>query len=196
MTFDRLKAALAARPIGPDPTSVVAPGHAPAGGFRHSSVLVPLHEKDGEPHVLLTLRPSTMRRHAGQIAFPGGAVDPGEESLEAALREAHEEVGLDRRRATPLGRLTEVIVLTTPFRLTPWVASVPYPYPYAAAPGEVEEILHVPFAALLDEAAYGVSRVEAYGMFLDTHTYRAGAHLIWGATARILHELLSVWRTL
>lgn len=196
MTFDRLKEALAARPLGPDPTSVVAPARVPAGGFRHSSVLVPLHEKDGEPHVLLTLRPSTMRRHAGQIAFPGGAVDPGEESLEAALREAHEEVGLDRRRVALLGRLTEVIVLTTPFRLTPWVASVPYPYPYAAAPGEVEEILHVPFAALLDEAAYGVSRVEAYGMFLDTHTYRAGAHLIWGATARILHELISVWRTL
>ena len=157
---------------------------------------MPLYEKEGQPHVLLTLRPSTMRRHAGQIAFPGGALDPGEGSLEGALREAQEEVGLDRDRATVLGRLTEVIVLTTPFRLTPWVATVPYPYPYTAAPGEVEEILHVPLAALLDEAAYGVTRIEAYGMFLDTHTYRAGAHLIWGATARVLHELLNVWRTL
>ncbi len=196
MTFDRLKAALAARPLGPDPTAAVPPAHVPAGGFRHSSVLVPLYEKEGQPHVLLTLRPSTMRRHAGQIAFPGGALDPGEGSLEGALREAQEEVGLDRDRATVLGRLTEVIVLTTPFRLTPWVATVPYPYPYTAAPGEVEEILHVPLAALLDEAAYGVTRIEAYGMFLDTHTYRAGAHLIWGATARVLHELLNVWRTL
>ena len=115
--------------------------------------------------------------------------------MQAALREAHEEVGLDRRAATVLGRLSEVIVLTSPFRLTPWVASVPYPYPYAAQPGEVEEILHVPFAALLDEAAYGVSRVEAYGMTIDTYIYRAGPHVIWGATARILNELLSVWRT-
>ncbi|MGB8933236.1 MAG: CoA pyrophosphatase [Anaeromyxobacteraceae bacterium] len=196
MIFDGLKAALAARPTGPDPTTAILPEHLPAGGFRHSSVLVPLYERDGQPHVLLTLRPSTMRRHAGQIAFPGGAVDPGEESLQAALREAHEEIGLDRRRVSLLGRLSEIVVLTTPFRLTPWVASVPYPYPYVADPVEVEEILHVPFAALLDEAAYGVSRVEAYGRLLDTHTYRAGAHVIWGATARILHELLGVWRTL
>jgi 8-oxo-dGTP pyrophosphatase MutT (NUDIX family) len=196
MSFDRLKAALAARPPGPDPTAGIRPEHLPPGGFRSASVLVPVHERDGAPHVLLTRRPATMRRHAGQIAFPGGALDRGEESLAAALREAHEEVGLDRRQATVLGRLSEVIVLTTPFRLTPWVASVPYPYPYAAEPGEVEEILHVPFAALLDEAAYGVRRVEAYGMSLDTHTYRVGAHEIWGVTARVLHELLSIWRTL
>jgi 8-oxo-dGTP pyrophosphatase MutT (NUDIX family) len=195
MTFDRLKAALAARPDGRDPTAIVPPEHRPPDGFRQASVLVPLYQKDREPHVLLTLRPATMRRHAGQIAFPGGALDHGEESLQAALREAQEEVGLDRQAATVLGRLSEVIVLTSPFRLTPWVASVPYPYPYAAQSGEVEEILHVPFAALLDEAAYGVSRVEAYGMTIDTHTYRAGPHVIWGATARILHELLSIWRT-
>lgn len=196
MSFDRLQAALAARPPGPDPTARILPAHVPPGGFRQASVLVPLHEKGGEPHVLVTLRPATMRRHAGQISLPGGALDHGEESLEAALREAHEEVGLDRRQVTVLGRLSDVVVLTSPFRLTPWVGSVPYPYPYAAAPGEVEEILHVPLASLLDPANYGVRRVEAYGMSLDTHTYHAGAHVIWGATARILHELLGVWRSL
>ena len=89
-----------------------------------------------------------------------------------------------------------MVVLTSPFRLTPWVGAVPYPYPYAAAPGEVEEIVHVPMAALLDERVYGVRRVEAYGMTLDTHTYTVGRHVIWGATARILHELLHVWRNL
>jgi 8-oxo-dGTP pyrophosphatase MutT (NUDIX family) len=196
MSFDRLQAALGARPLGPDPTAGVAAEHLPPGGFRYASVLVPLYEVEGAPHVLLTLRPTTMKHHPGQISFPGGRLDAGEASLQAALREAHEEVGLDPRRVAVLGRLSEVMVLTTPFRLTPWVASVPYPYPYAAAPDEVEEILHVPFAALLDEAAYDVSRVEAYGMLLDTHTYRVGPHRIWGATARILRELLSVWRTL
>jgi 8-oxo-dGTP pyrophosphatase MutT (NUDIX family) len=196
MIFDRLKGALAARQLGPDPTRGVQPEHLPVGGFRHASVLVPLYEKDGAPHVLLTLRPATMRRHAGQISLPGGALDDGEESLQAALREAHEEVGLDRRQAAILGRLSEVMVLTSPFRLTPWVASVPYPYPYATAPGEVEELLHVPLEALLDERNYSVRRVEAYGMTLDTHSYQAGPHLVWGATARILHELLSIWRTL
>lgn len=196
MSFDRLQAALAAHPAGPDPAAGILPEYLPVGGFRRASVLVPLHEKDGVPHVLLTLRPATMRRHAGQISLPGGALDHGEESLQAALREAHEEVGLDRRQARVLGRLSDVVVLTSPFRLTPWVASVPYPYPYAAAPGEVEEILHVPIASLLDEASHGVRRVEAYGMTFDTHTYRAGAHVIWGATARILHELLGIWRSL
>jgi 8-oxo-dGTP pyrophosphatase MutT (NUDIX family) len=196
MSFERLQRALQGRPLGPDPTAAIAPEHVPEGGFRQSSVLVPLYERDAAPWVLLTLRPATMRRHAGQIAFPGGALDPGEERLDAALREAQEEIGLDRSRVTVLGRLSEVVVLTTPFRLTPWVASVPYPYPYAAAAGEVEEILQVPLAALLDDAAYGVRRVEAYGMSLDTHTYRVGRHEIWGVTARVLHELLHVWRTL
>jgi 8-oxo-dGTP pyrophosphatase MutT (NUDIX family) len=196
MILERLQAALAARPPGADPTAGILPEYVPVGGFRHASVLVPLHEKDGAPHVIVTVRPTTMRRHAGQISLPGGALDHGEESLQAALRESHEEIGLDRRQVKVLGRLSEVVVLTSPFRLTPWVASVPYPYPYAAAPGEVEEIVHVPIAGLLDEAAYGVRRVEAYGMTLDTHTYRVGPHVIWGATARILHELLQVWRTL
>jgi 8-oxo-dGTP pyrophosphatase MutT (NUDIX family) len=196
MILERLQAALAARPPGADPTAGILPEYVPVGGFRHASVLVPLHEKDGGPHVIVTVRPTTMRRHAGQISLPGGALDHGEESLQAALRESHEEIGLDRRQVKVLGRLSEVVVLTSPFRLTPWVASVPYPYPYAAAPGEVEEIVHVPIAGLLDEAAYGVRRVEAYGMTLDTHTYRVGPHVIWGATARILHELLQVWRTL
>jgi 8-oxo-dGTP pyrophosphatase MutT (NUDIX family) len=196
MRLGALRSALGARALGPDPTARIGAGHQPAGGFRRAAVLVPLHEKGGEPHVLLTVRPAAMRRHAGQIAFPGGAVDEGEESLAAALREAREEVGLAERDAELLGRLSEVVVLTSPFRLTPWVASVPYPYPYAAAPGEVEEILHVPLSALLDEAAYGKRRVTAYGMDLDTHSYRVGPHDVWGATARILHELLGVWRTL
>jgi 8-oxo-dGTP pyrophosphatase MutT (NUDIX family) len=196
MSFERLQRALRDRAPGPDPAAAISPEQLPAGGFRRSSVLVPLYEREGEPHVLLTLRPATMRRHAGQIAFPGGALDPGEESVAAALREAQEEIGLARDAVTVLGRLSEVVVLTTPFRLTPWVASVPYPYPYAAAAGEVEEILHVPIAALLERAAYGVRRVEAYGMTLDTHTYRVGRHEIWGATARVLHELLAIWRTL
>jgi len=195
MSFDWLQPALAAHSTDADPTAAIPPEYLPVGGFRYASVLVPLHEKDGEPHVIVTQRPSTMRRHAGQISLPGGALDHGEESVQGALREAHEEIGLDRRQVKVLGRLSEVVVLTSPFRLTPWVASVPYPYPYAAAPGEVEEIVHVPIAALLDGTAYGVRRVEAYGMTLDTHTYTVGRYVIWGATARILHELLKVWRT-
>ena len=95
-----------------------------------------------------------------------------------------------------LGRLSETLVLTSAFRLTPWVASVPYPYPYVAAPREVEEILHVPFAALLAPAAHRIEPRRGLRGLLDTHNYtrRRGHDL--GRDRRILRELLAVWRTL
>ncbi len=135
-----------------------------------------------------------MRRHAGQVSFPGGRVDPGEDSLAAALREAHEEVGLEPARAAVIGRLSETLVLQSAFRLTPWVASVPYPYPYAAAPGEVDEILHVPLAALDGPGVHRAVPRKASGMNLDVHFFEIDGETLWGATARIVWELLGVWR--
>jgi 8-oxo-dGTP pyrophosphatase MutT (NUDIX family) len=195
VTFDRLRRALAARVAGVAPVDRIAPEHLPRGGFAPAAALVPLHEKDGEVHLLLTRRPKHMRRHAGQLSVPGGRIDPGEEPLAAALREAEEEIGLRPAHADVLGRLSETLVLQTAFRLTPWVASVPYPYPYAAEPGEVEEILHVPLAALERPGVHRVEPREAYGMSLDVHYFAVGEDVLWGATARIVWELLGVWRT-
>jgi 8-oxo-dGTP pyrophosphatase MutT (NUDIX family) len=195
MTFERLRSALAARTPGVAPVERIAPEHLPQGGFARAAALVPLHEKEGEAHLLLTRRPRHMRRHAGQISVPGGRIEPGEEPLEAALREAEEEIGLPRDRAEILGPLSETLVLQTAFRLTPWVASVPYPYPYVAAPGEVDEILHVPLSALLAPGAHRVEPREVYGMSLDVHYFAMGEDVLWGATARIVWELLGVWRT-
>jgi hypothetical protein len=79
--------------------------------------------------------------------------------------------------------------------LTPWVASVPYPYPYAPSPGEVEEILHVPLSALTRPGAHRVEQRVVYGLDLDVHFFTVGADVIWGATARVLAELLTLWRT-
>lgn len=196
MNLARLAAALQAREPDAAPVDRIPPEHLPPGGFARAAVLVPLHEREGEPHVLLTRRPIAMRHHAGQVSFPGGRIEPGEESLAAALREAHEEVGLEPARADVLGRLSETLVLMSAFRLTPWVASVPYPYPYAAAPGEVDEILHVPLAALTRPGAHRVESREAYGMRLDVHFFSVGDDVIWGATARVLAELVAIWRTL
>ncbi len=195
MIAERLRPALAAHTPRDAPVERIAPGHLPRGGFSPAAALVPLHEKDGEPHLLLTRRPRHMRRHAGQISVPGGRIEPGEEPLEAALRETEEEIGLPRAQAQVLGRLSETLVLQTAFRLTPWVASVPYPYAYVAAPGEVEEILHVPLAQLLSPGVHRVEPREAYGMSLDVHYFTIGEDLLWGATARIVWELLGVWRT-
>lgn len=194
MTFERLRRALSARVPGVAPVELIAPADLPPGGFARASVLVPLHEKDGEPHLLLTRRPKHLSRHPGQLSAPGGRVHPGEDPLEAALREAEEEIGLRRADVDLLGPLSETLVLQSAFRLTPWVASVPYPYAYAADPGEVDEILHVPLSALERPGIHRVERREAYGMSLDVHFFTIGADVLWGATARIVWELLGVWR--
>ena len=196
MSFERLRAALRARMPGVAAIDRIAPEHLPPEGFARAANLVPLHEKDGEPHLLLTRRARHMRRHAAQLSVPGGAIDPGEDALAAALREAHEEIGLEPDRTDVLGRLSETLVLQSAFRLTPWVASVPYPYPYVAEPREVEEILHVPLSALLQPGIHRVERREAYGMNLDVHFFTLSGDLLWGATARIVWELLGIWRTL
>lgn len=196
MSLAPLARALAARTPAPAPLDRIPPEHLPPGGFGAAAVLVPLHEKDGVPHVLVTLRRHDLKRHAGQISFPGGRLEPGEATLAAALREAEEEIGLDPARAEVLGRLSETVVLQSAFRLTPWVASVPYPFPYAAAPREVEAIWHVPIPALLAPGVHRTERRVAYGMDVDVHYYEVEGRTIWGATARILSELLAVWRTL
>jgi 8-oxo-dGTP pyrophosphatase MutT (NUDIX family) len=196
MAFEALARALAAHPLAPSAAEAIAPEHLPPGGFGEAAVLVPLLEAGGVAQVLLTQRREDLKHHAGQISFPGGRLEPGEATLAAALREAHEEIGLPPGMATPLGRLSETVVLQSAFRLTPWVASVPYPYPYAAAPGEVEAILNVPLPALLAPGVHRTERRVAYGLTVDVHYYDVEGRTIWGATARVLHELLGIWRML
>ena len=154
---------------------------------------MPLFEHEGEVHVLLTLRRSDLRHHGGQVSFPGGRLEPGEEPRAAALREAEEEVGLDPKRVELLGELDETLVLATGFRLTPWVGVVPYPYPYVAHPGEVESLLYISLSSLLRPGVHHNERREAYGMVHDVHFYELKLVTVWGATARVLHQLLALW---
>lgn len=196
MTLDGLREALRGRvPRRLDPGSISKEYLRSEGALRPAAVLVPLFEKDGAAHVLLTRRRSDLRRHAGQISFPGGRVDPGDEStLAAALREAEEEVGLARERVEVLGELSERLVVLTGFRLTPWVGRVPYPYPFAPHPGEVEEILEAPLDLLARPEAHRTETREAFGMRHEVHFYSLGRETVWGATAGVLSELLAIWR--
>ena len=210
MKMEALRRALGTRPREDLQLRAIEPGEAPPGGFVRAAVLVPLFEYESEAHVLLTRRRGDLRRHPGQVSFPGGRMEPGEDSLTAALRESQEEIGLDPSRVDVLGRLDDTIVLATGFRLTPWVGLVPYPYPYMGHPGEVEEILYVPLAALARPGVHhteervereppgsGAAPAPAHdGELRLVHFYELPALTIWGATARVLNKLLGLWTSL
>jgi 8-oxo-dGTP pyrophosphatase MutT (NUDIX family) len=196
MTLDALRRALAGRPFSRLDLAALEPSYRESTGrLAEAAVLVPVFEHRGEPHLLMIRRRDDLRLHPGQIAFPGGRVDPGDADAQAAaLREAEEEIGLSPRDVEILGRLAETLVVTSGYRLTPWVGVVPYPYPYVPQPDEVAGLVEIPVASLLAPGSHRVGIREAFGMEHEVHTYDAGGNVIWGASARILHELLSTWR--
>lgn len=193
LSFEAIRAALAARERRDYPFHDLQPEHLPEGGLRHAAVLVPLLERDGEICLLFTKRPMELRRHAGQVCFPGGRIDESDaDDLAAALRETEEEIGLPPGNVEVLGRLDETLVLVSSFRLTPWVGRVPYPFPYAPHAQEVEEIIVVPLRELSAPGAHRTQEVVAYGIPHEVHFYDVKGQVIWGATARVVTQLLQL----
>jgi 8-oxo-dGTP pyrophosphatase MutT (NUDIX family) len=153
-------------------------------------VLVPLFERNGVPHVLFTRRPAHLRHHANQFSFPGGGRDTEDATpLHTALRETEEELGIERSRVRVLGMLDEVPT-TTSFRIQPFVGVIPGDGQYRPSAEEVEFILEVPLAGLLDPAIRRTEKRAVRGTEYDVYFYTYNSHVIWGATARILYNLL------
>jgi 8-oxo-dGTP pyrophosphatase MutT (NUDIX family) len=160
-----------------------------AGGRTEAAVLIPMHGWPENPGLVLTERRSDLRRHAGEVSFPGGRRDPGEKLLETALREAEEEIGLDRDRVEIAGALPPVGTFVTSYKIHPFVGLIEEGLRFEPNPAEVENVL---VASLEDlRAGYGKRRLVRRGMPIKTDSYLVGDALIWGATARIVGDLLA-----
>lgn len=157
-------------------------------GVRPAAVLAPIVKRLGGLSVLLTLRASHLRAHSGQVAFPGGQIDPGETPREAALREAREEIGLEERFIEPLGWLDPYLT-GTGFRVAPLVALVEPSFTLTINEREVDEVFETPFAFLMDPANHRLEERDWQGRRRKFYAMPHEGRYIWGATAGILRNL-------
>jgi 8-oxo-dGTP pyrophosphatase MutT (NUDIX family) len=155
---------------------------------RPAAVLVPIIARPEGLSVLLTLRASHLRAHSGQVAFPGGKVDPGESPLATALREAQEEIGLEARFIEPLGWLDPYLT-GTGFRVAPLVALIDPGFTLTINDDEVADVFETPFAYLMDPANHLLQEREWRGKTRKFYAMPHGERYIWGATAGILRNL-------
>jgi 8-oxo-dGTP pyrophosphatase MutT (NUDIX family) len=160
-----------------------------APGSTDAAVLLPMYGHPDEPGLVFTERRADLRRHAGEISFPGGRQDhPGEDLRTTALREAHEEIGLSPDAVDVVGALPPVGTFVTGYKVHPFVGLIPHGLPFDPNPHEVAAMLLFSLEELRE--GFAMRRLVRRGLPIRTPTYVVGEHLIWGATARILGELL------
>jgi 8-oxo-dGTP pyrophosphatase MutT (NUDIX family) len=162
-------------------------------GVREAAVLVALYDTGGEASVLLTKRPDTMPSHQGEIAFPGGKRDPADPSLAAAaLREAHEEVGIEPASVELLAELDRIGTVASAFTIAPFVGVLGAAPVLAPDPIEVVEAFAVPLSELLAPDTYREEVWDLFGAPRPMAFFELPGETVWGATARILTRLLAL----
>jgi 8-oxo-dGTP pyrophosphatase MutT (NUDIX family) len=160
----------------------------PSGQLRRAGVLVPLFVRDARLWILFTRRTESVEHHRGQISFPGGSEEKGDESLFAtAVRETEEELAVAPSDVISLGALSPIVTVTN-FYVEPYVAAVPQPYVWKPAEAEIAEVIEAPIASLMDPAI--LEKKPMPGREGTILFYHHGKHIVWGATASILSELL------
>jgi 8-oxo-dGTP pyrophosphatase MutT (NUDIX family) len=157
-------------------------------GRTDAAVLVPLYIDGGELHAVFTKRREDLRRHPGEISFPGGRQDEGDADLElTALREAEEEIGLPADAVEIVGALQPTPTIATGYAVYPFVGLIEPGRAWTLSPNEVAQVLELPLRELRE--GYMRQRLIRRGLPIRTDTYVVGDHLIWGATARMLSDL-------
>ena len=162
--------------------------------YIHAAVLIPLLDEEGISKILFTKRTNRVEHHKGQISFPGGAVDDEDGSYEdAALREAHEEIGLGRDDVEILGRIDDTLTLVSSFVVHPFVGFVTEPCDFVVSEAEVKRIIKVPLYVFHPEnSQYQRDSVEYEGMTYRAIAYEYNGDVIWGATARMMENFMNI----
>jgi len=169
-------------------------GEERATPLRPAAILIPLYVREKALWTLFTKRTDMVEHHKGQISFPGGGRSDRDANLwETAIRETEEEIGVPRQSVRILGALPKLETVTD-FEISPFVGAIPYPVSFVPHAGEVESIIEVPMAYLLDPMVVEERAVKWKGRDVMTLVYHYRGHAIWGATARILTDLLAVMR--
>jgi 8-oxo-dGTP pyrophosphatase MutT (NUDIX family) len=162
---------------------------------RAAAVLVPLFVMDDEIGVVLTQRTAHLRRHSGQVSFPGGAWEPGDTTLkDTALRESYEEIGLDPAVVDVLGMLDDVPTVGSDYMVRPYVARIPYPYDFVPDSEEVDRIILPPLDLFADVTKRREELRERDGVTHHVFFFDFDGAVVWGATARMLVSLVEKLR--
>ncbi len=155
---------------------------------------MPIYDKQGQYHILFTKRTQKVKEHKGQISFPGGVYQEGDETLlNTALRECAEEIGLIADEVEILGELDDTISRTSNYIISPFVAFIPWPYQFKVNEKEVEELIEVPISALLDRDCQRQETEIINGEAIASYFYHYQGRVIWGATGRILKHFLDIF---
>jgi 8-oxo-dGTP pyrophosphatase MutT (NUDIX family) len=157
-------------------------------GRTDAAVLVPIYVEREQLHAVFTKRREDLRRHPGEVSFPGGRHEEGEPHLiDTALREAEEEIGLPRQGVEVAGALTPTPTIATGYAIYPFVGVIESGLKWTLSPREVAQVLELPLREVRE--GYKRQRLIRRGIPILTDTYVVGEHMIWGATARILSDL-------
>ena len=190
-----LPSALAHDPLRAIPVGAIKPKFKPELPPRPGSVLILLYEEDGDIKFPLIKRPDYAGTHGGQVSLPGGKTEPGEDSIETALRETQEEIGVPGQEIEILGRLSEFHVIPSNYMITPVVGTIRIIPTFVPDPFEVSRILNGSIKALIKDDAVATTEILAAGQYrLKAPHFQIDGEIVWGATAMMLNEFRFILR--